>query len=52
MTSRQQLRARYPAILERASLSYGPGWDGLMEALCGAVSENGKNRTLSRLQRS
>jgi hypothetical protein len=34
MTSRQQLRARYPAILERASLSYGPGWDGLMEALC------------------
>lgn len=34
MKSRQQLRARYPAILERASLSYGPGWDGLMEALC------------------
>lgn len=25
-THRAELRARYPAILERASLSYGPGW--------------------------
>ena len=33
-THRAELRARYPAILERASLSYGPGWAGLMEALC------------------
>lgn len=34
MTSRQQLRARYPAILAHASLSYGDGWAGIMEALC------------------
>ena len=34
MTPHQQLRARYPAILERASLSYGDGWAGIMEALC------------------
>lgn len=34
MTFRSELRARYPAILERASLSYGPGWAGLMEVLC------------------
>lgn len=34
MTFRSELRARYPAILERASLSYGPGWAGLMETLC------------------
>ena len=33
-TPRQQLRARYPAILERASLSYGDGWAGIMETLC------------------
>lgn len=34
MPFRSELRARYPAILERASLSYGPGWTGLMETLC------------------
>ena len=34
MTSRQQLRARYPAILAHASLSYCDGWAGIMEALC------------------
>lgn len=34
MTSRQQLRARYPAILAHASLSYGDGWAGIMETLC------------------
>lgn len=33
-THRGELRARYPAILERASLSYGPGWAGIMETLC------------------
>ena len=33
-TPRQQLRARYPAILAHASLSYGDGWAGIMEALC------------------
>ncbi|MDO4706154.1 MAG: hypothetical protein Q4A98_08125, partial [Comamonadaceae bacterium] len=33
-THRAELRARYPAILEHASLNYGPGWAGLMEALC------------------
>ena len=31
---RQQLRARYPAILAHASLSYGDGWAGIMETLC------------------
>ena len=34
MTPRQQLRARYPAILAHASLSYGDGWAGIMETLC------------------
>ena len=34
MTPRQQLRARYPAILAHASLSFGDGWIGIMEALC------------------
>ena len=34
MTPRQQLRSRYPAILAHASLSYGDGWAGIMEALC------------------
>ena len=33
-TPRQQLRARYPAILAHASLSYGDGWAGIMETLC------------------
>ena len=34
VTPRQQLRARYPAILAHASLSFGDGWIGIMEALC------------------
>lgn len=34
MTPRQQLRARYPAVLAHASLSYCDGWSGIMEALC------------------
>ena len=34
MTHRAELRARYPAILAHASLRYGPGWAGIMEALC------------------
>jgi hypothetical protein len=34
MKYRAELRARYPAILEHASLSYGPGWAGLLEVLC------------------
>ena len=31
---RAELRTRYPAILAHASLSYGPGWAGIMETLC------------------
>ena len=31
---RAELRTRYPAILGHASLSYGDGWAGIMEALC------------------
>ena len=34
MAPRQRLRARYPAILAHASLSFGDGWIGIMEALC------------------
>lgn len=34
MTPRQRLRARYPVILAHASLSFGDGWIGIMEALC------------------
>lgn len=34
MTPRQQLRARYPAILAHASLSFGDGWVELMDVLC------------------
>lgn len=34
MKHRAELRARYPAIFAHASMSYGPGWAGLMEALC------------------
>ena len=30
MTPRQQLRARYPAILARATLTFGNGWAGLV----------------------
>lgn len=34
ITRRQQLRARYPAILTHASLSFGDGWAGLLDLLC------------------
>ncbi|CAN7546528.1 hypothetical protein LJR066_003759 [Acidovorax sp. LjRoot66] len=34
MRYRSELRLRYPAILEHASLSYGAGWAGLLESLC------------------
>ncbi|MCP1680688.1 hypothetical protein [Kerstersia gyiorum] len=33
-THRAELRARYPAILAHASLSYCDGWAALMETLC------------------
>ena len=41
MTPRQQLRSRYPAILAHASLSYGDGWAGIMEALCERLQFHG-----------
>lgn len=49
-TPRQQLRARYPAILERASLSYGPGWAGIMEALCERLQFHADHNTMPPVQ--
>ena len=55
MTPRQQLRARYPAILAHASLSYGDGWAGIMETLCERLQfhadHNGMPRSRSPRQR-
>ena len=34
MTYRSELRLRYPAILEGASLSYEAGWAVLLDTLC------------------
>ncbi len=34
MTYRSELRIRYPAILEHASLSYEAGWAVLLDTLC------------------
>ena len=45
-THRAELRARYPVILERASLSYGPGWAGLMEALCERLQFHADHNTM------
>ena len=45
-THRAELRARYPAILERASLSYGPGWAGLMETLCERLQFHANHNTM------
>ena len=45
-THRAELRARYPVILERASLSYGPGWAGLMEALCERLQFHSDHNTM------
>ena len=47
---RAELRARYPAILESASLSYGPGWAGLMEALCERLQFHTDNNTMPPVQ--
>ena len=49
-THRAELRARYPAILERASLSYGPGWAGLMEALCERLQFHADHNTMPPVQ--
>ena len=49
-THRAELRARYPVILERASLSYGPGWAGLMEALCERLQFHADHNTMPPVQ--
>ena len=49
-TPRQQLRARYPAMLERASLSYGPGWAGLMEVLCERLQFHADSNAMQPVQ--
>ena len=43
---RAELRARYPAILAHASLSYGPGWAGIMETLCERLQFHADHNTM------
>lgn len=46
ITHRAELRANYPVILERASLSYGPGWAGIMETLCERLQFHSDHNTM------